>query len=525
MTRFWTGLVIVLLALPVLAAKSDPGQLRLALAASALAQQIVADPAVRVLKGKTLAITRFANRSESTTVDVQSVQERVTAAVVKARWFTVVERERLDRALAEIKLNADGLTDPATRTQLGKLLGADLLLLGSITGDTDSETFQARLVTVETGVVVATAIFPPPGSEAPERPTATPPPAETTEDEDQITLVSWSSSEFNVSSTAWDRATAKRDAVRWLVEAQVLKEAQDVLDTWRPEIEKRIYAKADSFVLEITPRDDAYYLRLNATQIMRELVSIIFGKVTPRVMLATREQILQRPAPDPAVATALAGILLQYGFQVVDSEQTQAVLLREAMLQGESGDDRAQKLVRQYGGELPADIVALGDSVAEGRPGRDGYDGRIEVRLVETATGRLLASVEDSLTVTRAEEPKLDPASLVMGKKTLQRGAERVAVRMVGAMLKAFGTPVYRLRVWKIGSFDAREKILDGLRDTLGGAVVTPVSLDLRGTNCAVFTVSTKRDADAVARALRDLTDVKVKITDVTCRSLTAEVQ
>ncbi|OPZ82139.1 MAG: hypothetical protein BWY76_02807 [bacterium ADurb.Bin429] len=352
-----------------------------------------------------------------------------------------------------------------------------------------------------------------------------PPPTLTDEEDAVVRLQAWNSAEVAVTSTAWERGAAKRGAVRWLIEHEILTEAKDVLEAWMPEITARIYDKADSFVLEIIPREEAYYLRLNLTQVVRELVSITFGKITPRVAVLTTEKILTRPAPDPAVQTAIHAALLQYGFQVVDVEQAKAVKLRESVLQAETGDARAINLVRQAAGELDADLFALGESFAQQRERRDGFDARVEYRLVEGATARLLASVAQDISLTRAEEPKLDPASLVLAKRSLQRAAERTAPRMAAEMLKSFGKPVYRLRVWKIGSYDNREKIIDGLRDALGGATVTATTFDLRGTNSAVFVISTKRDVDSIARALRAIPGLKVKVTEISCRALVADME
>ncbi|HOS44331.1 MAG TPA: CsgG/HfaB family protein, partial [Armatimonadota bacterium] len=499
-----------------------------ALMAASLAQQLVADAAAGAVKGKTLAVARFANRSEDEDINPVVLQEKLITALVKARWCKVVERERLDRALAQLKLDAAGLTDPATRKQLGKLLSADYLLLGSVAGQVGRITADAHLLAIESGEIVLAADYPPktqrPGTATDAR---IPPAADiVTDDADAVVrLQAWSSAEVAVTSSAWERGPAKRGAVRWLVEQEILRDAEDVLEAWRPEITARIYAKADSYVLEIVPREDAYYLRLNLTHITRELVSITFGKITPRVAVLTTEQILTRPAPDPAVQTAINAALLQYGFQVVDVAQAKAAKLRESLLQAESGDARAVNLVRQAAGELDADLFALGESFAQQRERRDGFDARVEYRLVEGATARLLASIAQDVSLTRAEEPKLDPASLVLAKRALQRAAERTAPRMAAEMLKSFGKPVYRLRVWKIGSYDNREKIIQGLKDALGGATVTATTFDLRGTNSAVFAIGTKRDADSIARALRAIPGLKIKVTEIACRSLVAEVE
>ncbi|MGI5819417.1 MAG: CsgG/HfaB family protein [Armatimonadota bacterium] len=49
------------------------------------------------------------------------------------RSFRVVERDRLFEVLAEQDLGRDGRVDPATAARVGRILGADLLLMGAVT--------------------------------------------------------------------------------------------------------------------------------------------------------------------------------------------------------------------------------------------------------------------------------------------------------------------------------------------------------------------------------------------------------
>jgi len=66
----------------------------------------------------------------------------------------VVERERLDSLLSEMKLQHSGLVDPATAARIGKVLGAQALLMGSYTAIGKMIRIDARIVEVETGLVL-----------------------------------------------------------------------------------------------------------------------------------------------------------------------------------------------------------------------------------------------------------------------------------------------------------------------------------------------------------------------------------
>jgi len=57
---------------------------------------------------------------------------KLITALVATRKFDVVERKRVDDILGEIKLTEQELTDPARAVEAGKLIGADYMLMGSI---------------------------------------------------------------------------------------------------------------------------------------------------------------------------------------------------------------------------------------------------------------------------------------------------------------------------------------------------------------------------------------------------------
>ena len=56
----------------------------------------------------------------------------LTTALVKAGKFNVIERQELDKVLDEQKLGASGLVIAESAPKVGKLLGVELLVIGSI---------------------------------------------------------------------------------------------------------------------------------------------------------------------------------------------------------------------------------------------------------------------------------------------------------------------------------------------------------------------------------------------------------
>jgi hypothetical protein len=83
----------------------------------------------------------------------RALPDLLATALGRDPRFSLVERQRLDRVLGEQALGASGLADPATAAQIGRLVGAQALLLSRVYR-VETQTFATvRLVHVESGRV------------------------------------------------------------------------------------------------------------------------------------------------------------------------------------------------------------------------------------------------------------------------------------------------------------------------------------------------------------------------------------
>ncbi|MFA6541999.1 MAG: CsgG/HfaB family protein [Bacteroidota bacterium] len=83
---------------------------------------------------KRIAIGVFQDRSGSGYNHLGSgVADMLATALVKSEKFSVIERQELDKILSEQKLGESGLVTEQTAPKVGKLLGAELFVIGSIT--------------------------------------------------------------------------------------------------------------------------------------------------------------------------------------------------------------------------------------------------------------------------------------------------------------------------------------------------------------------------------------------------------
>ena len=83
---------------------------------------------------KRLAVLDFEVKAKGAPRDAGSgLSEMLITALVESERFTVVERTRLDEILREQRLGITGAVNPKTAAQIGKLIGAQLLIKGVIT--------------------------------------------------------------------------------------------------------------------------------------------------------------------------------------------------------------------------------------------------------------------------------------------------------------------------------------------------------------------------------------------------------
>lgn len=64
--------------------------------------------------------------------ETSALTNKFVTALVQARKFDVLERQRIDDLLAEMQMGQDGLMDPARAVKAGKVIGADYFLTGEI---------------------------------------------------------------------------------------------------------------------------------------------------------------------------------------------------------------------------------------------------------------------------------------------------------------------------------------------------------------------------------------------------------
>ena len=125
---------------------------------AALLLVLCAAAPARAAAPATIAVLPFKNLNQDTATDwlKLGIAETMISDLRRA-GHTVVERDQVDKALAELALQAGRLDDDARAARAGRLVGATTVVLGGFQKAGPQLRITARFVAVETGVVEKTA--------------------------------------------------------------------------------------------------------------------------------------------------------------------------------------------------------------------------------------------------------------------------------------------------------------------------------------------------------------------------------
>jgi|GEM_PF-5041086 len=108
-------------------------------------------------KVKKIAILPFRDLNNNVNSYGIFVAEELTYRIFLVKHFEVVERQLLDQVINELALNETALIDQRAAKEIGKILGVDAILTGTVTDVGDAVVINARLIGTETGQILAAA--------------------------------------------------------------------------------------------------------------------------------------------------------------------------------------------------------------------------------------------------------------------------------------------------------------------------------------------------------------------------------
>ncbi|MDI6732475.1 MAG: FlgO family outer membrane protein [Planctomycetota bacterium] len=113
-------------------------------------------------KSPTIAIVEFSDLQGNITDFGRYVSEELITHIFRTKKVKVIERLLLTKIIKEQKLSLTGIIEPDSAKKLGKLMGVQFIVCGTIADKAQSLKINARLINTESGeifAVAATEIF------------------------------------------------------------------------------------------------------------------------------------------------------------------------------------------------------------------------------------------------------------------------------------------------------------------------------------------------------------------------------
>ncbi len=123
--------------------------------ASELSQEIARN--METGRKRRIAVLEFTDLQGQVTNFGRYLSEELITRLYVSNKFTVVERQLLNKVIAEQKLSLTGVVDPDSAKRLGSVLGVDAIVSGTIADRGDTLKINARLIDTATGELFSAA--------------------------------------------------------------------------------------------------------------------------------------------------------------------------------------------------------------------------------------------------------------------------------------------------------------------------------------------------------------------------------
>ena len=103
-----------------------------------------------------IGIIEFQSLNEEAKKDIlgKVFSEVLTTSFVNSEAFKIIEREQIEKVVKEFQLTQSGIIDTSSAKQIGKMVGADAILTGSVIKIGDDLRVDARIIDVESGIIL-----------------------------------------------------------------------------------------------------------------------------------------------------------------------------------------------------------------------------------------------------------------------------------------------------------------------------------------------------------------------------------
>ena len=101
-----------------------------------------------------IAVLPFTTKGQAANGGAESVTEKMITQLVNMRRFRVIERGAIDQVIKEQNFGMSDMADEQAAVKVGKIAGADAIVLGSVNVETGFAKVSARLIDTETSETI-----------------------------------------------------------------------------------------------------------------------------------------------------------------------------------------------------------------------------------------------------------------------------------------------------------------------------------------------------------------------------------
>jgi len=108
------------------------------------------------LHGKVVAVSELTYTDGRQSADGRVIAERLTTEFSRLKVIKTIERSKIEQVLAELKIQRSGAVDPESVSDIGMLLGANVVIVGTLTDMPEKRLeLNLRAVDVASGQIIA----------------------------------------------------------------------------------------------------------------------------------------------------------------------------------------------------------------------------------------------------------------------------------------------------------------------------------------------------------------------------------
>ncbi len=102
-----------------------------------------------------LAVLPLESKGFGEEIGNMDVLDKIITGLVNVNRFKVVERAQLEKIIEEQKLGMSGILDASTAARVGRGIGVDGVIVGSVTRSGNSVSIDARMIDTETAAILS----------------------------------------------------------------------------------------------------------------------------------------------------------------------------------------------------------------------------------------------------------------------------------------------------------------------------------------------------------------------------------